>query len=61
MLKHPEMGTSIVNNQVGNGNHFNSDMTVNLFMLELSAHRKLTEKAQEQMDRLISIIERFKN
>ena len=61
MLKHPEMGTSIVNNQVGNGNHFNSDMTVNQFMDELAAQRKLTEKAQEQMDRLITIIEKLKS
>lgn len=51
----------IVNNQVGNGNHFNSDMTVNQFMLELAAQRKLTEKAQEQMDRLITIIEKMKD
>lgn len=54
-------GASIVNNQVGNGNHFNSDMTVNQFMVELAAQRKLTEKAQEQMDRLITIIERLKD
>ena len=52
--------TAIVNNQVGNGNHFNSDMTVNQFMVELAAQRKLTEKAQEQMDRLITIIEQLK-
>ena len=51
---------AIVNNQVGNGNHFNSDMTVNQFMVELAAQRKLTEKAQEQMDRLITIIEQLK-
>ncbi len=57
----PDPGVAaIVNNQVGNGNHFNSDMTVNQFMVELAAQRKLTEKAQEQMDRLITIIEKFK-
>ncbi len=57
----PEQGSAaIVNNQVGNGNHFNSEMTVNQFMIELAAQRKLTEKAQEQMDRLITIIEKFK-
>lgn len=61
MLKYPEISTPIVNNQVGNGNHFNSDMTVNQFMVELAAQRKLTEKAQEQMDRLISIIEKLKS
>lgn len=54
-------GASIVNNQVGNGNHFNSDMTLNQFMVELAAQRKLTEKAQEQMDRLITIIEKLKD
>lgn len=57
----PDQGSAaIVNNQVGNGNHFNSEMTVNQFMIELAAQRKLTEKAQEQMDRLITIIEKFK-
>jgi len=61
MLKYPEISTPIVNNQVGNGNHFNSDMTVNQFMVELAAQRKLTEKAQEQMDRLITIIEKLKS
>ena len=66
MLRVPDGGTAIVNNQVGknnqvgNGNHFNSDMTLNQFMVELAAQRKLTEKAQEQMDRLITIIEKFK-
>lgn len=58
----PEQGSAaIVNNQVGNGNHFNSEMTVNQFMVELAAQRKLTEKAQEQMDRLITIIEKMKD
>ena len=61
MLKYPEINTPIVNNQVGNGNHFNSDMTVNQFMVELASQRKLTEKAQEQMDRLITIIEKLKS
>jgi hypothetical protein len=62
MLKEPPPkndATAIVNNQVGNGNHFSSDMTVNQFMVELAAQRKLTEKAQEQMDRLITIIEQL--
>lgn len=61
MLRVPDGGTAIVNNQVGNGNHFNSDMTLNQFMVELAAQRKLTEKAQEQMDRLITIIEKMKD
>lgn len=62
MLKDPppkNESAAIVNNQVGNGNHFNSDMNVNQFMVELAAQRKLTEKAQEQMDKLIAIIEQF--
>ena len=61
MYKDPSGTASIFNNQVGNGNHFNSDMTLNQFMVELAAQRKLTEKAQEQMDRLITIIEKLKD
>lgn len=61
MYKDPPGMAAIFNNQIGNGNHFNSDMTVNQFMVELAAQRKLTEKAQEQMDRLITIIEKLKD
>ena len=56
--------TSIVNNQVGNGNRFENSHTVERFLDELAAQRELTKeaqqqltKSQEQMDRLITIIE----
>jgi len=59
-------GTAIVNNQVGNGNHFDN-APVNRFLDELAAQRELTReaqqqltKSQEQMDRLITIIEQLK-
>lgn len=58
---------AIFNNQVGNGNHFTSTATVERFLDELAAQRELTKeaqqqltKSQEQMDRLITIIEKFK-
>ena len=59
---------SIVNNQVGIGNHFNNNSTVERFLTELAAQRELTretqkqlDKSQQQIDRLISIIETIKN
>lgn len=59
-------GTSIVNTQVGNGNHF-ANGSVDRFLNELAAQRELTReaqqqltKSQEQMDRLITIIENLK-
>ena len=58
---------SIVNNQVGNGNHF-ANGSVERFLNELAAQRELTKeaqqqltKSQEQMDRLITIIEKMKD
>ena len=60
--------TSIVNNQVGNGNRFENSQTVERFLDELAAQRELTKeaqqqltKSQEQMDRLITIIEKLKD
>lgn len=41
----------------GNGNHVNASSLIE----ELTAQRKLTEKAQEQIDRLLSIIEKITN
>lgn len=59
---------AIVNNQVGNGNHFTNGSTVERFLDELAAQRELTReaqqqltKSQEQMDRLITIIEQLKH
>lgn len=67
MLKDPppiDEQTAIVNYQTGNGNHFESNPTVNRFLDELAAQRELYKqqliKSQEQMDRLITIIEKFK-
>ena len=67
MLKDPppiDEQTAIVNYQAGNGNHFESNPTVNRFLDELAAQRELYKqqliKSQEQMDRLITIIEKFK-
>lgn len=58
-------GAAIVNNQVGNGNRFESTQTVERFLDELAAQRELTReaqqqltKSQEQIDRLITIIEK---
>lgn len=57
-----------LNNQVGNGNQFNSSHTVERFLDELAAQRELTreaqkqlDKSQQQIDKLISIIETIKN
>ena len=57
---------AIVNNQVGNGNNFSAP--VDRFLDELAAQRELTReaqqqltKSQEQMDRLITIIEKLKD
>ena len=42
----------------GNGNHVNSDLGKALE--EIAAQRRVTEKAQEQIGRLLSIIEKMK-
>jgi DNA-binding Xre family transcriptional regulator len=67
MYKDPTGTAAIFNNQVGNGNQFTSTATVERFLDELAAQRELTKeaqqqltKSQEQMDRLITIIEKFK-
>lgn len=69
MLKSPppDPQAAIVNNQVGNGNRFENNPTVERFLDELAAQRELTReaqqqlsKSQEQMDRLITIIETLK-
>lgn len=56
-----------LNHQVGNGNQFNSSHTVERFLDELAAQRELTreaqkqlDKSQQQIDKLISIIETIK-
>lgn len=46
------------NTQVaGNNNHVNSPATLDKAIDEIAAQRKLVEKSQEQIDRLLSIIE----
>jgi len=68
MYKDPSVTGAIFNNQVGNGNQFTSTATVERFLNELAAQRELTKeaqqqltKSQEQMDRLITIIEKLKD
>lgn len=46
------------NNIAGNGNHVNSDLGKALD--EISAQRRMNEKAQEQIGRLLDIIEKNK-
>lgn len=41
----------------GNGNHVNSETS--RFLDELAAQRRVTEKAQAQIDRLLSVIEKM--
>ena len=41
----------------GNNNHINTQQAE--FLRELSAQRKLTEKSQEQIDRLLGVIEKL--
>lgn len=50
------------NTQVaGNNNHVNSPATLDKAIDEIAAQRKLVEKSQEQIDRLLSIIENMNN
>lgn len=42
----------------GNSNHVNSSTTIDKALDEIAAQRKLVEKAQEQIDRLLSILEK---
>ena len=42
----------------GNGNQVNP--TADKFLAEISAQRRMTEKSQDQIDRLLDIIEAFK-
>lgn len=42
----------------GNGNQVNS--TADKFLAEISAQRRMTEKSQDQIDRLLDIIDRLK-
>lgn len=41
----------------GNGNHVNDSKLIE--EIEIAAHRKITKKSQEQIDRLLSIIEKM--
>lgn len=48
------------NTQVaGNANHINSQATIEKALAEISEQRKLVSKSQEQIDRLLSIIEKM--
>lgn len=43
----------------GNGNNFNCSHTLEKAMDEIAAQRKLVAKSQEQIDRLLGIIEKM--
>lgn len=44
---------------IGDGNHINNPTTLDKAIDEIAAQRKLVEKSQEQIDRLLSIIEQM--
>lgn len=45
---------------IGYGNHINNPTTLDKAIDEIAAQRKLIEKSQEQIDRLLGIIEKLK-
>lgn len=46
---------------IGNGNHVNNPTTLDKAIDEIAAQRKVVQKSQEQIDRLLSIIENMNN
>ena len=58
-------GDSTVNASLGNyssavtGNNIQVNTTTGEFLKELAAQRRLTEKSQEQIDRLLGVIEKL--
>lgn len=46
---------------IGNGNHVNNPTTLDKAIDEIAAQRAVVQKSQEQIDRLISIIENMNN
>lgn len=60
MENRPRITTGDNNTQVaGNGNNINNASTIGKALDEIAEQRKLVSKSQEQIDRLISIIEKF--
>lgn len=46
---------------IGDGNHVNAPNTLDKALDEIAAQRRLVEKSQEQIDRLITLLELEKN
>ena len=46
---------------IGNGNHINNPTTLDKAIDEIAAQRMVVQKSQEQIDRLLSIIENMNN
>lgn len=44
---------------IGDGNHVSTPSTLDKALDEIAAQRRLVEKAQEQMDRLIGVLEKM--
>lgn len=44
---------------IGDGNHVSAPSTLDKALDEIAAQRRLVEKAQEQMDRLIGVLEKM--
>lgn len=62
MLKEPisQKASGSHNTQIaGNGNNVNNASTIDKALDEIAEQRKLVSKSQEQIDRLLSIIEHF--
>ena len=62
MLLPRTCSTTTINDQhtsvAGNSNHVNATSTLDKALDEIAAQRRLVEKAQEQIDRLISLLEK---
>ena len=61
MLLSQKESTSIMDNSTsvaGNSNQVNATSTLDKALDEIAAQRRLVEKAQEQIDRLITLLER---
>ena len=61
MLKSPVQEIKGDNNTqvIGDGNHVSTPSTLDKALDEIAAQRKLVEKSQEQIDRLIGVLEKL--
>lgn len=46
---------------IGDGNHVSTPSTIDKALDEIAAQRKLVEKSQEQIDRLLGVLEKLTN